>query len=1437
MKNPLAQAIPRLRAFALTLAVLCSATLAHANPFASAITNNNGTIQFYLNEGNAFVTVVYEDGSTNASFTGTSATATAGLKSFPLGAHTSFQIICAKQGNGNPFQISSDTGPFGPFNSPRGVDANKNPQFGNLFGRVYVGNSAVSATRDWGIYALTPDLSTNALGRPNIGSFAPAELTNVWKLARAAGSTSGPYRITVAPDNTVYVTDYSTAGGGLWQFDPDLGRNPANVISNVVLGPVGENQGLAAGVHGDCIGVYVSGSIAQGNLSVYTADPALGAPATGILGPGGQGGTPTSPGGFNNVFRYDIGAGPLPYTNAPNYSANLGLPGFQDSQICDVTVGPDGTVFGMFRRANFSDGCLQAFSPVDGSRIYDSLRGPVGSQTDVFQNAYGGVRVSPDGRYIATITINNAILIANLTNGLPDDSSLITIANTPTTGNARGIAWDAADNLYVCSSGQGLLRYFSLGITSTTISSNDFSGTNGSFVLALPQVQASVVATTPVASQNYGSPTPGVFNISLNTNTLITPVTVSFTRSGSAVYSNNLPTGNYTLNLGTNDAGVIISSNSVTFPVGTTTDGNNWNVNVLVTTTPNPVSGPTLSVGLRLSGGATYLAQTPTSDTVYLQNTGPQLLFLTAAAKGASLNRGVPNDAAYFTITRWGDTNGPGNTAASINPTAYTVTAGTYGGTAVFPTDYAARAQRIDPAGDGVVQLPTSGSPGIKINPGDVTITAEIGNPVAHANLANTPTNVTVIFSLTNAASGTNLTSAEGKAYSVTTTPLTITEIDNAVGSEVVLWANPLTSALDSTNWTLTFAATNLAPTTVLPVVLPNYTNGFTSIAGGGTNDFNVTFGYPVALDSIAPSPVMAAKGWTNVLKMTVNKNDNSPAGVNLYPQAAFIGNYALRFNMYLSMYERAINNPFIGTYPREFAAFGINHHGTNCNWRLAAPIAAGTGNSTTNADGVWFAIDAATGSQTPADFDAFTSPALPNAGVTADLVSNTAQSQNGVFKSPQFASEYASGPQAGGEPINQWVDVSVEVTAQTNVSLLINRSQVLTSFPITNGGNYTAGTFMLGYLDPVYDVSDSSAFVYYSNVRVVELSPYIVSQAASLIVTQGATVSFTSSGNYATAPLTNTWYSGLTNPITSLKVDSANSSNLTSTLSLTNVQSGTNYLAVFSDLAGSVTGLVANLEVVAGPANQTVSSGALAKFTVSATGQSAPTAYQWYRNGLALANGNKYAGVTTGTLYITNALSTDVGAYSVAVTNTAGYVIPAATLAVVNPPTSVVVSPAAQTNLWGSTATFFVSASGNTPFSYQWKKAGSNLTDNGRITGSTSNLLTIANLTTADAGSYTVGVTNAAGGAVSSTGVLTITVPAPSFSTVVPDGSGNLTLTFGSTNGFDTTNAFILQSSANVAGPYTNTPATFVPGPAGSFQVTVPPVGVNMFYRLRHAN
>ncbi|MEI9961824.1 MAG: hypothetical protein WDM76_12035 [Limisphaerales bacterium] len=193
--------------------------------------------------------------------------------------------------------------------------------------------------------------------------------------------------------------------------------------------------------------------------------------------------------------------------------------------------------------------------------------------------------------------------------------------STPYIGNSRGVCWDAADNLYVTSSGFGLLRVFSLGITTTCVTSNDITGTNGSFQLILPAASATVTASQPQASQNYinstpaGTPIPGVFTINLSASHLDAPVVVNFTRSGTAAYLTN-----YTINLGTNGNGVVISSNSVTFPAGDYPGGGNWSANVQIIPTATPVIGPTLTVGLRvLGGGKLSGGNTSYRDCLYCQ--------------------------------------------------------------------------------------------------------------------------------------------------------------------------------------------------------------------------------------------------------------------------------------------------------------------------------------------------------------------------------------------------------------------------------------------------------------------------------------------------------------------------------------------------------------------------------------------------------------------------------------------------------------------------------------------------------------------------------------------------------------------------------------------------------------------------------------------------
>jgi len=89
-----------------------------------------------------------------------------------------------------------------------------------------------------------------------------------------------------------------------------------------------------------------------------------------------------------------------------------------------------------------------------------------------------------------------------------------------------------------------------------------------------------------------------------------------------------------------------------------------------------------------------------------------------------------------------------------------------------------------------------------------------------------------------------------------------------------------------------------------------------------------------------------------------------------------------------------------------------------------------------------------------------------------------------------------------------------------------------------------------------------------------------------------------------------------------------------------------------------------------------------------------------------------------------------------------------------------------------GTSATITVTATGTAPLSYQWKLHGVN------IPGATSATLTLANITPANAGSYTVVVSNLEGSATSNPVTLTVILPPPPPAPVFAPAPGTYTAT-----------------------------------------------------------
>lgn len=163
-------------------------------------------------------------------------------------------------------------------------------------------------------------------------------------------------------------------------------------------------------------------------------------------------------------------------------------------------------------------------------------------------------------------------------------------------------------------------------------------------------------------------------------------------------------------------------------------------------------------------------------------------------------------------------------------------------------------------------------------------------------------------------------------------------------------------------------------------------------------------------------------------------------------------------------------------------------------------------------------------------------------------------------------------------------------------------------------------------------------------------------------------------------------------------------------------------------------------------PASATVTVGAAASFSVVASGSG--LAYQWSQDGTAIS------GATSASYSIATTTTASAGSYTVVVSNTAGSVTSSAAVLTVNAATSaptITTQPTSVTVAVGATATFAVVASGATPLTYQWSKAGT------AISGATASTYSIATVAAGDAGSYTVTVTNSLGSVTSSAVTLTI--------------------------------------------------------------------------------
>ncbi|MDP4228141.1 MAG: immunoglobulin domain-containing protein, partial [Bacteroidota bacterium] len=170
-------------------------------------------------------------------------------------------------------------------------------------------------------------------------------------------------------------------------------------------------------------------------------------------------------------------------------------------------------------------------------------------------------------------------------------------------------------------------------------------------------------------------------------------------------------------------------------------------------------------------------------------------------------------------------------------------------------------------------------------------------------------------------------------------------------------------------------------------------------------------------------------------------------------------------------------------------------------------------------------------------------------------------------------------------------------------------------------------------------------------------------------------------------------------------------------------------------------------------PSSVTKCEGTNASFTVVASGTN--LTYQWSKDGVAMTDNNRISGSVSNTLVINNIVAADKAAYTCLVTGSCENINSTPANLTVDPKTTVITQPVDFYAVVSGNATFSVTTSGAS--SYQWQKDGTNLTDGGGYSGVSTSILSLNNITTAEAGSYRCVVTGSCGTVNSNAAYLTV--------------------------------------------------------------------------------
>jgi RHS repeat-associated protein len=376
-----------------------------------------------------------------------------------------------------------------------------------------------------------------------------------------------------------------------------------------------------------------------------------------------------------------------------------------------------------------------------------------------------------------------------------------------------------------------------------------------------------------------------------------------------------------------------------------------------------------------------------------------------------------------------------------------------------------------------------------------------------------------------------------------------------------------------------------------------------------------------------------------------------------------------------------------------------------------------------------------------------YTVPFDANTGMFFNELVNPALYQARVYSGANSGWFNLNAPGAPGWSAG-WHQFSIEKSAAgTSVHFFIDGKLGRTV------NDVTAGSWDVVEIGSAGIGSGTNETAWFDDIKVETLTSVITTQPASATNVAGTTATFTVGATGS--GLAYQWR----------KNGTAISGATLSAYSIPNVQTTNeaSYSVLVKTAADREYSGLAQLSVVStpvitvAPVSQAVGAGSNAFFNVNASGNA--LSYQWKRNNTNLVNGGPVSGSTSQTLSLTGVSQFDASVYTVLVSNLAGAVTSSvASLTVIDPPI-ITISPRSQRVAIGSSVTFLVTATGTTPFSYQWMKYGA------AISGATNSSLVLTAITTNSADYYSVSVANAAGSSTSSLAGLSV-ISAPSICT-----------------------------------------------------------------------